>query len=483
MRLKNNSAVTRRTFVVSSLSGATAAVVPFSGLADSGPREFSLAATPGNARLLPEEYPRTPVWSYNGLVPGPEIRVRQGERLRIEVENALAEETTVHWHGIRLPNAMDGVPYLTQPPIRPGERFVYEFDAMDAGTFWYHPHQRSFEQIGRGLYGALIVEEADPPQVDRDITWILDDWRLTESAAISDDFGDLGDMSHAGRMGNTITVNGQVAETFDVEPGERIRLRLINTANARIFALDFEGHAPQIIALDGQPVEPHAPQGGVVLLGPAMRVDLILDCTASPGARTRVVDRAYRGNEYRILDLSYGDTALRETPPDWPVALVANPLPEPDLTAARRHEVLFTGGMMGQMVERQMGLSGSGGMMGGGMMRMQGERPGIWFVNGVAAQERILDPFLTLDRNTSHILELTNATAFAHPIHLHGHSFRVISRNGVPTEHQEWQDTVFMSVAERVEIAFVADNPGDWMFHCHIAEHMAAGMMGVIRVA
>lgn len=482
MRLKHKSTVTRRTFVVSSLAGAAAAAAPFSGLANPGLREFSLAAAPGKARLLPAPYSHTPVWCYNGNVPGPEIRVRQGERLRIEVENALTEETTVHWHGIRLPNAMDGVPYLTQEPIRPGGKFVYEFDALDAGTFWYHPHQRSFEQIGRGLYGALIVEEADPPQVDRDITWIMDDWRLTESAAISDDFGNLGDMSHGGRLGNTVTVNGQVLETFPVRAGERIRLRLVNTANARIFSLDFEGHAPQIIALDGQPVTPHAPDGGRVLLGPAMRVDLILDCTGSPSARTQVVDRAYRGSEFRILNLAYGDAALREMPPDWPMALAANPLPEPDLTAARRHQILFTGGMMGQMVERQMGLSGSRGMMGGGMMGMQGEKPGIWFVNGVAAEERIHDPFLTLDRNTSHILELTNATAFAHPIHLHGHSFRVISRNGVPTEHQEWQDTVFMSVAERVEIAFVADNPGDWMFHCHIAEHMAAGMMGVIRV-
>ena len=482
MSLKYKPTVTRRAFIASSLASAAATAVPLPGLADSDVQRYALSAATGKARLLPPPYSDTDVWCYNGTVPGQEIRVRQGDRLRVEVENGLAEDTTVHWHGIRLPNAMDGVPYLTQEPIRPGGKFVYEFDALDAGTFWYHPHQRSFEQIGRGLYGALIVEEADPPQVDRDVTWVLDDWQLTESAAISDDFGNLGDMSHGGRMGNTVTINGQVVDTFGVKSGERLRLRLINTANARIFALDFEDHAPQIIALDGQPVTPHAPKGGLVLLGPAMRVDLILDCTASPGARTQVVDRAYRDREFRVLDLTYGDAALRDVPPDWPMALAANPLPEPDLTTARRHEVLFTGGMMGRMVERQMGLSGSGGMMSGGMMGMQGERPGIWMVNGVAAEERISEPFLTLERDTSHILELTNATAFAHPIHLHGHSFRVISRNGVPTEHQEWQDTVFISVAERVEIAFVADNPGDWMFHCHIAEHMAAGMMGVIRV-
>jgi len=148
--------------------------------------------------------------------------------------------------------------------------------------------------------------------------------------------------------------------------------------------------------------------------------------------------------------------------------------------------VTFTGGMMGAMVERQMGLaegSGMGGMMGGGMMGMRHDGRGIWFVNGVAAEGHILDPFLRLARDRSHVIAMTNATAFHHPIHLHGHSFRVISRNGAPTAHREWQDTVLMAPRERVEIAFVADNPGDWMFHCHILEHQAGGMMGVIRVA
>jgi len=367
----------------------------------------------------------------------------------------------VHWHGIRLPNAMDGVPHLTRAPIAPGDRFVYEFDAVDAGTFWYHPHQRSFEQVGRGLYGPLIIEEANPPWVDRDVIWVLDDWRLAEDASISDDFGNAHDLSHAGRLGNTVTINGRVPETFEVVSGERIRLRLINAANARIFALDFGDHTPRIIALDGQSVTPHNPSDGLVVLGPAMRVDVILDCNGEPSARSQLVDRAYRGNDFRVLDFTYAETALREATPDWPIALPASPIAEPDLSSAHRHEVTFTGGMMGMMHDGR----------------------GIWFVNGKAAQGHVLDPFLTLKRDASHILEMTNATAFDHPIHLHGHSFRVISRNGAPTPHREWQDTVLMAPRERVEIAFVADNLGDWMFHCHILEHQAAGMMGVIRVA
>ncbi len=266
--------------------------------------------------------------------------------------------------------------------------------------------------------------------------------------------------------------------------GERIRLRLINAANARIFALDFGNLEPQVIALDGQPVTPHAPQDarGWVVIGPAMRVDLMIDMTGAPGETLTVTDRFYSDGNFEVVDLAYSETPLRDAPPEWDMALAPNPLPEPDVSRAHRHDVTFTGGMMGGMVEREMGLSGSGGMMGGGMMSRMHDG-GIWFVNGVAAEGHILDPMLVLERDISHVIAMTNATAFHHPIHLHGHSFRVISRNGVPTAHREWQDTVLMAPRERVEIAFVADNPGDWMFHCHILEHQAGGMMGVIRVA
>ncbi len=483
MKSISTPALSRRGFLAGgAAAGAAASLRP--AWADT-PKPFSLRAAPGRARLVPEPWGETDIWCYGGAVPGPEIRVRQGDRLRIAVENALDEDTTVHWHGLRVPNAMDGVPHLTQAPIAPGETFTYEFDALDAGTFWYHPHQRSFEQVGRGLYGALIVEEETPPRADRELVWVLDDWRLTQDAAIAADFGGFHDMSHAGRLGNTVAINGRIPDAVPVRTGERIRLRLINAANARIFALDFGDLAPQVIALDGQPVTPHAAPGGRVVLGSAMRADLMLDVTVGPGETISVIDRSFAQDAYALVDLTVAETPLRDTAADWSMELPSNPLPEPDIARARRHEVTFTGGMMGGMVERQMGLSGEsgkGGMMGGGMMNRIHDS-GIWFVNGVAAEGHILDPMLTLERDASHVIALTNATAFHHPIHLHGHSFRAISRNGTPTPHREWQDTVLMAPRERVEIAFVADNPGDWMFHCHILEHQASGMMGVIRVA
>jgi len=166
--------------------------------------------------------------------------------------------------------------------------------------------------------------------------------------------------------------------------------------------------------------------------------------------------------------------------PDWPMALPANPLAEPDIAGAIRHEVTFNGGMMGGMVMQEMGGRMGDGMTGGMMPMMRSGR--TWFINGVAADGHVMAPMLTLGRGRSYVLALTNATAWHHPIHLHGHSFRVTSRNGKATRHREWQDTVLMAPREKVEIALVADNPGDWMFHCHILEHQAAGMMGVIRV-
>ncbi len=471
---------TRRAVLVGSAGAiaAAAAAGVRSSRAAAGTIDVNLIAAPTSQQIVPAQFPATGVWSFNGGVPGPEIRVRQGERMRIVVENRLDEETTVHWHGLRVPNAVDGVPHLTQRPIEPGERFVYEFAAPDAGTYWYHPHQRSSEQVGRGLYGPLIVEEPTPIQVDRDVTWVLDDWRLTDTAKISGDFGNRHDMSHNGRVGNTVTINGKLPEQFTVRSGERIRLRLINAANARIFGLDFADHAPVIIALDGQPVTPHRPDDGVIVLGPAMRADVVLDMTMKPGTRAAVADRFYRGLEYGLVDLVYADETLRERLPDWPIDLPANSLPEPNLAEAERHDVTFNGGMMGGMVMQQMGGSMGRGMSMRGMMH-SGK---IWFVNGVAAEGHVMDPMLTLRQDRSHVIAMTNATAWHHPIHLHGHSFRVIARDGKPTRHREWQDTVLMAPRERVEIAFVADNPGDWMFHCHILEHQAAGMMGVIRV-
>jgi FtsP/CotA-like multicopper oxidase with cupredoxin domain len=476
MSLLFDRPVSRRALLCAGAGLALAAGAPRRLRAASG--AFRLVASPNRVPLVGAPYPETDVWAYNGTVPGPEIRLRHGDRLSVVVENRLGESTTVHWHGVRVPNAMDGVPELTQAPIAPqGGTFLYEFDLPDAGTYWYHPHQRSFEQVGRGLSGALIVEERNPITVDRDVVWMLDDWRLKPDASISDDFGNLFDVSHNGRVGNTVSVNGRVPTAFSVRAGERIRLRLINVANARIFGLEFRGHTPQIIALDGQPVVPHAPEGGRVVLGPAMRADLVIDMMGEPGSTAEVIDGFYPRLAYKLLDIAYAQEApIRKRPPDAPIALPANTMPEPDVLRAQRHEVTFSGGMMGGM---------AGALMNGRQMDMREMMTHgmAWAINGISVQGHIHEPLLVLRKGESYILSLRNDTAWHHPMHLHGHAFRVIARNGQPTLRREWQDTVLIAPRESADIAFVADNPGDWMSHCHILEHQAGGMMGSIRVS
>jgi FtsP/CotA-like multicopper oxidase with cupredoxin domain len=361
--------------------------------------------------IVGKSHPPTDVWCYGDRVPGPEIRVRQGEPVRIVVRNELPEETTVHWHGIRLPNAMDGVPGLTQPPIKPSEQFTYEFTPPDAGTFWYHPHADSLQQLGRGMAGALIVEEREPVHVDRDILWMLSDWRLTAGGQIASGFGNAMEAAMSGRVGNTVTLNGAVSEEVPVRAGERLRLRLVNCALARIMALRFEGHRPIVVAIDGQHCEPHELSGGRLLLGPAMRIDVMLDMQGEPGRRYQVIDDFYEGLSYWLTELAYDERPpVRPHPLTAKLVLPLNPLPEPDLASAERHELRLQGGMMG-----------GGAMM--GMGGMQGMAHGAtWSINGTSMTgdgHVGMPPLLTLQRGRSYVLTMSNQTAWWHPMHLH----------------------------------------------------------------
>jgi len=442
--------------------------------------EYQITPAPGQAHLFGLGQELTDVWNYNRQIPGPVLRARQSEPLRVIVTNKLDQDTTVHWHGIRLPNAMDGVPGLTQPPIKAGDSFTYEFTPPDAGTFWYHPHANSLQQLGRGLAGALIIEEPEPVAVDRDILWMLTDWRLKPNRELATSFGNMMDAGMAGRVGNTVTLNGSVPADQPVRAGERMRLRLLNAALARIMALRFDGHRPVIVAIDGQPCEPHEPDGGRLLLGPAMRIDVMIDMQGDPGQRYAVTDDFYQDLSYTLTYLSYSnDAPVRAHPLDTPLRLPRNPTPEPDLAAAERHDIVLQGGMMGGGM-----MAGMGGMNGMAMPGMDGGA--VWAINGMSMTgdgQPGMQPLLTLQRGRSYILTMRNQTAWWHPMHLHGHSFRVVSRNGVSVPHHQWSDTVLLPPKETVDCAFVADNPGDWMLHCHVMDHQVSGLMTVLRVA
>ncbi len=451
--------LTRRAF----LAGTAAMSVAAPGLARASTYQ-QLRAAPGSAQLAPSGYAPTPIWGYDGGVPGPTIRVPQGGRVTRRLINELAQDTTVHWHGIRIDNAMDGVPHLTQHPVAPGDSFDYGFEVPDAGTYWYHPHNRSWEQMARGLYGALIVEEADLPAVDRDEVLLIDDWRFAEDATIHESFGMMHDWAHAGRIGNWVTVNGQGEYVLPVRQNERLRLRLANTANARVFPLAVMGMRAWLVALDGMPLAAPA-SVDAVRLGPAQRADLIVDITASDGEVARVVETD-RDGALAVADFPVSGSA-RSAPLDAPGALAPNHVPPLGaLEDAAVVELAMAGGAMGRMP-------------GGTFAGHDGEEvPALWSLAGHAGMPDV--PLFQAGLGETVRIRMINDTAWPHAMHLHGHHFRQVFGDG---STGPLRDTLLMERGETAEIAFVADNPGDWMLHCHMLEHSASGMMTWLRVA
>jgi FtsP/CotA-like multicopper oxidase with cupredoxin domain len=423
--------------------------------------------------------PKVRFWGFNDQLPGPVLRYKKGDVARMMVSNLLNVDTAVHWHGLRVPNEMDGVPFVTQDPIKPAGHMLYEFDLPDSGTYWYHPHQSSYEQVPRGMYGAFIVEERHPVEVDRDVVWVLSDVKLGADGQQVEDYGRILDVANSGRIGNQIMVNGRAAgvgNTFSVRSGERLRVRLINAASARIFGLALAGHVLTVIAFDGQAVEPHGVER--VALGPGMRVDLIIDCMQPPGSAFSLTDTGSRGAG-AIAQLEYtSEKPVRSKAMASSVRVAPNLLTEPDLDKAQDHYILFQGGMRGAPVIGK--IDGKPAKISELM-----EKHGLaWTMNYSAQHEHALmhDPLLHFRIGESVLLHLINETDFAHPMHLHGHFFKVLAVNGVRTRFQEWRDTVLMGPRDTVDLAFVADNRGEWMFHCHILDHAAGGMMGTIAV-
>lgn len=390
----------------------------------------------------------------NGQVPGPTLRVRLGDTVRVRFTNRLPQETTIHWHGVRVPNAMDGVPHATQPPVQPGASFTYEFTPKDAGTFWFHPHVRSSEQVERGLYGLLIVDDRAPPPYTRDVAWILDDWLLGADRQIVPDFNTPHDLMHDGRWGNAITVNGRTDTTLKVAAGERIRLRLLNASNGRIYVPELGGLDAKIIAVDGLYARTPRPLEHFEL-APGNRLDL--DVTISGGGRSLVVmDRFLAQRPNRLAEIEIDGTAAA-----------------PSFASPARAHVPVWGAGLAMPVTHELRLDARRG----GPLGIE------WTINDQAfAGHEHAHPSIALARGRWSRLRFVNASARLHPIHLHGMFFKLLARDGVAVDEPFFRDTVLIHGRETIDIGLVPLDIGDWMMHCHILEHAEAGMMTMIAV-
>jgi FtsP/CotA-like multicopper oxidase with cupredoxin domain len=422
---------------------------------------YDLTAEPTTAELV-DGY-STDVLGFNGEIPAPTIRCRQGEKVTIRFTNKLNEPTTIHWHGLRIPIEMDGVPFLSQPPIMPGETFVYEFTPPDAGTFWYHPHVNSVVQLGKGLVGAIVVEESTPVTFDEEHVLLLKHWHINEKG----EWKKLMIPRYSARMGTPGewgTVNGVHNPTYHLKHNATTRLRIANVDNTITYPIAVEGAEAWIVAIDGNPIS--TPRLLTLhKIGPGMRVDIAL--IAPPvGSKVKIVQMKGRFS-FPLADFISVASNLpaNQTLPRLPL----NPVPELDLENAETINYVFE--WEGAITPADK----SGKAV-----------PTFWLMNKRAwegmSKGNIPAPLSTLKLGKTYIFDLRNVTQYHHPIHLHGHTFTVLEMDGKPVEPFH-TDTVLLGKNGRAKAAFVADNPGRWMYHCHVIEHMKTGLMGFIEVA
>jgi FtsP/CotA-like multicopper oxidase with cupredoxin domain len=395
---------------------------------------------------------RTRAWAFGGQVPGPTIEAQVGDVLEIRLINHLPEPTVVHWHGLRIPAAMDGTERV-QRPIAPGETFTYRFRVPDAGTFWYHSHFNETVQLERGLYGALIVRAPDEPVFDADRTFVLDDVELGKDGEIKPPGWWI--ESHDGREGSTRLVNGKMEPEIRMAAGQVERWRFVNAASARYVRLSVGGLPFRIIGT-----------GGGLIPSPASATEVLL----VPANRTEIAIGPFaEGETLRIESLPFnrGSFKSHRKPELFATVRVGAAAPSNTRLPARLREIdpLVTGPVTPNRVVR-LGFS-------------LGMKHGVEFdIN--RQQHHHAEPVRIGELQ---VWDVVNRSPVHHPFHLHGFFFQVLEVNGKSPDHLSWEDTVNVPAWGRVRIAWLPDDrPGEWMYHCHILEHHAAGMMAHFEV-
>lgn len=445
------------------------------------------------------------MYGYNGQYPGPLIKADRGATIVVNFKNDIELPTTVHWHGIRIDNRFDGVAGITQDPVRPGETFRYEVNFRDSGVYWYHPHMREDIQQDSGLYGNMLVDPPDPDYynpVNREQVLILDDILMDEHGMIP--WGDT-DPTHAlmGRFGNTLLVNGATDYDLEVDRGEVVRFYLTNVANSRTFNVTFDGAPVKVVASDVSRFEREQWVDSVVI-APAERY--IVEVRFEDRREYRIENTIqgidhFRGEFYphtdhlgtvRVSDRPATEDhrqvfeTLREheevvadidsfrehfdRPPDRRLELTlrTQDLPLPIVLSMEFEKGLYVPPMEFNDTMPMMNWLSTGKQV-SWILRDPDtgkENMDIEWVHevGDVVKVRIFN-----DPETIHPMN--------HPIHVHGQRYLVLEMDGEPNPNMVWKDTAIVPVASTMDILIEMSNPGEWMTHCHIAEHLHAGMM------
>lgn len=468
--------------LATTLVGSCARITPYRPL---GPTVAPSTGRTVSVRLAAAERPTAlpcfggatlPMWTFaDGHWP-PVVRMDLGDRLVATLDNRLPrpdEHTSVHWHGVRLPNAQDGVPYLVQPPVRPGASFRYAFVPPDAGTFFFHTHCNTVEQLGRGMVGVLIIDGDVTEPYDADAVLLLRDWRVEPGGDRFLPFSTPRGAGRGGTYGALRTVNGAVNPEIALPAGGDCRLRLVNADPTRIMQIAVDGAEAAIVAIDGIALPPLPLTEWP--MGPANRLELVLRAPM-PGEVARLLDTA--GDGRVELARLVGTGTPKRAPWFDPAPLRKSLIPLPDLAQAQALTFRL------QAVDGGVAVAASGDPSAGPLGAICRSARTLWAINDRAwpdRADRLPPPIAVLQRGRSYRFKLHNDTVFGHPLHIHGHYFTTLSSDQADRP-QHRTDTLLLRPGERMEVAFVADNPGDWMLHCHVIEHQENGMMSYFKV-
>lgn len=437
------------------------------------PEPKILTAGPGTVRLKPEPVAETPVWCFDGKTVPPVLRIKLGESVRLKVENKTDKPLSLHWHGVRNQNAMDGVGGVTQPPIAPGADFTYSFTPPDAGSFLIKPMVvgGSSEPSGRGLAGFLVVEEKAPSPVDADITLLMQDVRLLDDGTLMP-FGQVPLAAAMGRLGNLVTLNGKpVPEAVEARPGSRFRLRLANACNARATRIRFDGMKVYVAAVDGQPTDTFEPLRATLPFAPGSRYDVIVDLPPEPDAKGAITALVGGGLVLASV-VTKGAPITDKRPPIGPIGDNKLLPAEVKLQNAFRRDVIITGGAT---VPKDAAAKDSGSKDKPQAEPVYtGDPQKIWAVNGTSGVAGA-GALFSVKRGQVVVLAVRNDTAFPQSVHLHGHVFRLLHPLDDGWEPY-WLDTFQLLEGRTARIAFLADNPGRWLISSTVMERFDTGL-------